>query len=158
MIFIGLARYGFSTWEAGPFSSNSITAATLLSVAADPCSYPERTSLLTADVPAASSSFGIGELRERPGLKEAFIAQRTTQAIVRFSTTFLLPGFDEPQPPGDYRVDHDEEAVGGAAWFAWRRVRSYIHLPALGSGKSTHQMVPVTPDDLDAAIKKDQNS
>ena len=126
-------------------------------MAAAPCSYPERTSLLTADVPAASSSFGFGKLRERLSLKEALIAQRTTQVIVRFSTTFLLPGFDEPQPAGDYKVDHDEEAVGGAAWFAWRRVRSYIHLPALSSGKSTHQMVPVTPDDLDAALKKDQS-
>jgi hypothetical protein len=96
-------------------------------------------------------------MREWSCPEEPHIAQRTTQAVVHFSATFLLPGFDEPQPPGDYRVDHDEEALGGAAWFAWLRVRSFIHLPALGTGRSTHQMVPVTPEDLEAALKKDQN-
>ena len=38
---------------------------------------------------------------------------RTTQTIVRFSSAFLLPGFDAPQPAGEYRVDQDEESIDG---------------------------------------------
>lgn len=49
----------------------------------------------------------------------------TTQAIVRFSSPFLLAGYEALQP-GGYRVDLDEEPVEGASWIAWRRVGSFI--------------------------------
>jgi hypothetical protein len=81
---------------------------------------------------------------------------RTTQTIVRFSTTFLLPGIDAPQPAGNYRVDHDEEAIEGASWLAWRRVGTFIHLPSIGMRGPTQQMVPIKSADLDAALAKDK--
>lgn len=80
---------------------------------------------------------------------------RTTQTTVRFSSDFLLPGFDGPQPAGDYRVDHDEELIDGVSMLAWRRVASFIHLPGIGMAGTTRQMVPVNPADLDAALEKD---
>jgi hypothetical protein len=43
------------------------------------------------------------------------MANRTTQAIVRFTNAFLLPGSDKPQPAGGYRVDHDEESIEGVS-------------------------------------------
>ena len=45
---------------------------------------------------------------------------------------FLLPGFDAPQPAGDYRVDQDEELIEAFSRLAWRRVGAFIHLPAIG--------------------------
>lgn len=81
---------------------------------------------------------------------------RTTEATVRFSSTFLLPGHGEPQPPGEYRVEHHEEPIDGIARLAWRRVGTFIHLPAIASRATTRQMVPIDPADLDAALKKDQ--
>ena len=57
------------------------------------------------------------------------MASRTTQTVVHFSSAFRLPGFDEPQPAGDYRVDHDEESIEGISRLAWRRVGAFIHLP-----------------------------
>jgi hypothetical protein len=57
------------------------------------------------------------------------MTSRTTQTVVHFSSDFRLPGFDAPQPAGDYRVDHDEELVEGASRFAWRRVGRF-HPPA----------------------------
>lgn len=83
------------------------------------------------------------------------MARRTTQTVVRFSKAFLLPDFDEPQPAGEYRVVHDEESIEGISRLAWRRVGSFIHLPGIGVQKSMHQMVPITPADLDAALEKD---
>ena len=80
---------------------------------------------------------------------------RTTQTVARFSSPFLLPGFDAPQPAGDYRVDQDEELMEVSSRLAWRRVATFVHLPALGTGARTRQMVPVNPADLDAALEKD---
>jgi len=83
------------------------------------------------------------------------MTSRTTQTTVRFSHDFLLSNFDKPQPAGEYRVDHDEESIDGASWLAWRRVGSFIHLPAIG-GRGAHQMVPTDPADLNAALEIDR--
>ncbi|YBV95236.1 hypothetical protein M1D80_16550 [Phyllobacteriaceae bacterium JZ32] len=80
---------------------------------------------------------------------------RTTQTVVRFSSPFLLPGFDAPQPAGDYRVDQDEELIEVFSRLAWRRVSAFIHLPAIGMNPQTHQMVPIDPAELEAALEKD---
>ena len=80
---------------------------------------------------------------------------RTTQTVVGFSSTFLLPGFDAPQPPGDYRVDHQEEPIEGVSRLAWIRVGAFIHLPAVGIRGPMQQMVPISPADLESALEKD---
>ena len=80
---------------------------------------------------------------------------RTTQTIVRFSAPFMLPGFDAAQPAGDYRVAQDEELREIPSRLTWRRVGAFIHLPAIGIDGQTHQMAPIDPADLDAALKKD---
>ncbi|MDW6026660.1 hypothetical protein SAZ10_33370 [Mesorhizobium sp. BAC0120] len=81
---------------------------------------------------------------------------RTTQKIVRFQSAFSLPGFDAPQPPGEYLVDHDEEPIEIASHLAWRRVATFIHLPAISTVCPTQQMVPIDPAFLDAALEQDQ--
>lgn len=83
------------------------------------------------------------------------MASRTTRTVVHFSSAFLLPGVDLPQPAGDYRTEHDEESIEGVSWHAWLRVRSFIHLPAIGLQGATHRMVPIRSADLDAALEKD---
>lgn len=83
---------------------------------------------------------------------------RTTSTTVRFSAPFLLSGFDSPQPAGEYRVDHDEESIDGVSWQAWHRTGSFIFLPAVNATTSISQMVPVSPDELDAALERDKSS
>lgn len=83
------------------------------------------------------------------------MANRTTQIMVCFSSPFFLPAFDKPEPAGDYRVDHDEESIEGAGWLAWHRIGSFIHLPAIGMHRSRHEVVPISPVDLDAALERD---
>lgn len=80
---------------------------------------------------------------------------RTTRSTVRFSSEFMLHGFDKPQPPGEYRVEYDEEQIDGATFLAFRRVATFLHLPAITTGQSTRQMVPIDPDELNAALAKD---
>lgn len=83
---------------------------------------------------------------------------RTTRSTVRFSSEFLLHGLDGPQPPGEYRVDYDEEQIEGISFLAFRRVATFLHLPAIATGHSTRQMVPVDADELEAALAKDDKS
>ena len=82
---------------------------------------------------------------------------RTTHTIVRFWSTFSLPGFDAPQPPGEYLVDHDEEPIETASYLAWRRVATFIHLPAISSTGPIQQLVPIDPALLDVALEQDQD-
>jgi hypothetical protein len=86
------------------------------------------------------------------------MASRTTESVVRFSKPFRLPGFDTPLPAGDYRVDHDEESIDGASWLAWQRMAAFIHVPGIGTHRSTHQMVPISPAALNAALEKDKKT
>ena len=81
---------------------------------------------------------------------------RTTQTVVHFLSPFRLPGFDAPRPAGDYLVDRDDESIEIASHLAWRRVATFIHLPAISTASATRQMVPVDPSDLEAALEKDQ--
>lgn len=81
---------------------------------------------------------------------------RTRRLTVRFSTEFLLHGFDAPQSPGEYHVEYDEEQVGGTTFLAWQRVATFIHLPAISAGSVTRQMVPIDPAELEAALAKDR--
>jgi len=67
----------------------------------------------------------------------------------------MLPGFDSSLPAGDYRVDQDEESIEVSSSLAWRRVGAFVHLPAIGARAPKHQMVPIAPADLEAALAKD---
>jgi hypothetical protein len=87
--------------------------------------------------------------------REIHLATRTTHTVVRFSSPFLLPGFDAPQPPGDYKVDQDEESIDGLSRVVWRRSAAFIHLPAVVDGGASLQMVPIDPAYLDEALEKD---
>jgi hypothetical protein len=84
------------------------------------------------------------------------VTTRTTPTVVRFNAAFMLAGFNTPQPPGEYRVDIDEEALEGASRIAWRRVGTFIHLPAISAKGFTQQMVPIEPASLEAALDNDR--
>jgi hypothetical protein len=114
---------------------------------------------LTMDVLAAWGAFRFEWECGRPiyvFFGDIAMTTRTTQTVARFSSSFLLPGFDAPQPAGDYRVDQDEELIDGISRLAWRRVSAFIHLPAISSNSTTRQMVAINPADLHAALEKDQ--
>ena len=118
--------------------------------------------MLTTDVLAAPDIVSAVRLQSRrKGACACFrrkpqVATRTTQTVVRFNSAFALPGLDAPQPAGEYRVDLDEESLEGASRTAWRRVATFIHLPAISAKGSTQQMVPIEPASLEAALDKDR--
>jgi hypothetical protein len=84
------------------------------------------------------------------------MSTRTTQSVVSFSRQFWFHGLDTPQPAGSYRVDDEEEVIDGLSWLAYRRVATFLFLPAIGSGNAVQQMVKVERVDLDAAEQWDR--
>lgn len=81
---------------------------------------------------------------------------RTTQTVIRFSSPFLLPGFEAPQPAGDYRVEYDEEPLEGVFRLAWRRIAAFIYLPAIAMQGSAQQMVAINISDLETILEKNR--
>ena len=84
------------------------------------------------------------------------MSTRTPRFAVRFSSEFLLYGFDAPWPAGKYEVEQDEELIEGVSSVAYRRVATFIHLPATCVQSLTRQMIPIDPADLEAALAKDR--
>ena len=83
------------------------------------------------------------------------MSTRTKRSIVHFSAPFELAGIDEMQPAGDYAVDSDEEPIEGISWLAYRRVATFIHLPATASSSPVGRMIAVDPAELESALQRD---
>lgn len=82
-------------------------------------------------------------------------AMRTTTRIVTFLRSFALKGVDGRLPPGDYRVDTDEELIDGLSFLAYRRTATAIFLPSQTRSAVWREMVPVDPEDLATAEAAD---
>jgi hypothetical protein len=80
---------------------------------------------------------------------------RTTSRTITFAQPFSLPGLDETQPAGTYTIQTDEELIEGLSFLAYRRVATVIFLPLRHGGIGSVQVIPVTPQDLDAAQARD---
>ncbi|WP_054308559.1 hypothetical protein [Mesorhizobium sp. 1M-11] len=80
---------------------------------------------------------------------------RTIRKSVRFSSAFLLYGFDLPQPAGEYVIEYDEQQIEERP-AGYQRVASFLHLPAVAAASSSTQLVPIDPDELEMALSKDR--
>ncbi|BCH15154.1 hypothetical protein MesoLjLa_20050 [Mesorhizobium sp. L-2-11] len=70
----------------------------------------------------------------------------------------MLGGLEGKLPAGDYDIDHDEELVDGISWLAWRRVATFIHLPARTVKSRTSQLVAIDFAELETALRRDQEN
>jgi hypothetical protein len=80
---------------------------------------------------------------------------RIDREEITFSYPFTLPGLDGPQPAGTYLVVTEEEEIPGLSFLAWRRIATFIHLPAKGVVSAREQIVTIQPQDLVAAQTRD---
>ena len=81
---------------------------------------------------------------------------RTTRTTVTFRRAFVLAGLDEEQPAGVYDVETDEERMEGLSFSAYRRVQTLIHLHPKTGNPTLIQTMKIDPDELDAALQRDQ--
>jgi len=81
---------------------------------------------------------------------------RTSKKTVTFRRPFVLGGLDMVLPAGAYGVETDEELLEGISFPAYRRVLTVMHLHAKPGHPGITQTLTVDPNDLDAALKRDQ--
>jgi hypothetical protein len=72
-----------------------------------------------------------------------------------FSRPFTLKNVEGEHPAGSYEVEIDEELLPGVTFPVYRRVEARITLPFNAMGASGHQTVPVTLEELEAALARD---
>ena len=81
---------------------------------------------------------------------------RTSNKTVTFRRPFVLGGFDEVLPAGAYFVETDEELLEGISFSAYRRKLTLMHLPAKSGNPNLTRTLPIDPNELDAALLRDQ--
>ncbi len=86
------------------------------------------------------------------------MSARTTHSIAHFEAPFVLGGLEGKLPAGDYDIDHDEEMIDGLSWVAWRRVATFIHLPARAVRNPTSQLIAIDQTELEAALTRDREN
>lgn len=87
------------------------------------------------------------------------MSDRTTHSIAHFAAPFMLGGLEGLLPAGDYDIDQDEELIEGVSRIAWRRVATFIHLPARAVKNPTaSQLVAIDHLELENALKRDREN
>ena len=79
---------------------------------------------------------------------------RSMTTNVTFRHAFALKDLEWPIPPGTYRVDVEEDPIDGLSFLAYRRLATFIRVPAAGRGGSIHSLL-VDPKELEQALARD---
>ncbi|MFN4355329.1 hypothetical protein [Parvibaculum sp.] len=83
---------------------------------------------------------------------------RTREIEVTFLHPFRLSNFPNEAPAGVYRVEIDEEEIGGMSHVGTQRTATLIHLPALGVKSPVHTVYSVSREELELAQKMDMEA
>lgn len=81
---------------------------------------------------------------------------RHTSKTIRFARPFTLANVEGEHPAGSYEIEIEEELLSGLSFPVYRRIGARITLPFNALGASGHQTVPVTLDDIEAALARDE--
>jgi hypothetical protein len=80
---------------------------------------------------------------------------RTTHRTIHFNSPASLDGLDRPLAPGAYEVTEDEELIEGLSWLAYRRVATFITIPATPGNGSSSRMLSIDAEALEAMLERD---
>ncbi|MGF6175157.1 hypothetical protein [Ensifer sp. 4252] len=80
---------------------------------------------------------------------------RTNHRSIHFNRPFRLPDTDEIFAAGDYDVDEDEILIEGLSRLAYRRVATFIKVPATIENQYRMRLLAIEPEELDRIIKLD---
>ena len=75
---------------------------------------------------------------------------RTKRRKLTFKRPFTLKGVERQLPPGEYEVVTDEELIEELSFPVYRRVASWIMVPAQGPTTAT-EMIPIDPSAIAVA-------
>jgi hypothetical protein len=83
------------------------------------------------------------------------MSTRSIERTHTFQRPFSLSAVDGPLPAGRYRVVTEEESLEGLSFAAWQRTGTLIFLPADSLPGKAREVVPIDPNELDAALAAD---
>jgi hypothetical protein len=84
------------------------------------------------------------------------MSSRSSERTLTFRHPFSLSAVEEPLPSGTYRVVTEEEQLEGLSFNAYQRTRTLIFLPANSLPGKAREIIPIDPNELDAALAADQ--
>jgi hypothetical protein len=85
----------------------------------------------------------------------AQMTERTTETEVTFKHSFRLKSFSEPLGAGTYRLVMDEELIEGRSFTAYRRVATYLELPAISVALTHRRFLQVSSVEIEDALARD---
>jgi hypothetical protein len=83
------------------------------------------------------------------------MSTRSTERTLTFRRPFSLSAVDGPLPCGRYGVITEEEPLEGLSFLAWHRVATLLLLPADALPGKAREVVPIDPNELEAALTAD---
>ncbi|MBW0159381.1 hypothetical protein [Sedimentimonas flavescens] len=86
------------------------------------------------------------------------MAMRSTKSTVTFEHPFLLSGYTDELPAGDYDVVVEEELLEGLSFAAYRRTATYLTVRGKGRMAGLVERRPTSELDLETALELDRRS
>lgn len=85
------------------------------------------------------------------------MTERLEHKTVVFAHPFTLNGVEGTFPPGAYVIETTQEQLDSlpSSDIAYRRVSTTILLPSSKGSRNCHQLIEVSPADLEAALTRD---
>jgi hypothetical protein len=80
---------------------------------------------------------------------------RSSDATVTFSRPFVIDGFEQELPAGDYVVETEEELIEGLSFPAYRRVSTTLHVNRIPGRPGQKESWQIVPEALEAALNRD---
>lgn len=81
---------------------------------------------------------------------------RTSRSTVTFSHAFVLSGYPDELPAGDYEVMVEEERLQGLSFEAYRRTGTYLMVRGTRGRAGRTEVRAITERDLAEALRRDQ--
>jgi hypothetical protein len=86
------------------------------------------------------------------------MTERTTRKIVTFARSFVIDGFDQELPAGQYAVETEEELVSGLSFPVYRRVSTTLYVDRIPGKPGVKEAWRIDPEALDAARLRDSKT
>ncbi len=84
-----------------------------------------------------------------------YFPMRTSESGITFIQPFTLESLMVQQKAGTYRVVVDEEPIDGLSFAAYKRVATYIEIPAITVTTGKRQLLQVSHEEITHALERD---
>lgn len=79
---------------------------------------------------------------------------RTKHRTIHFDRPFTLRGVEETIAAGDYEIDDEEVLIEGLSWVAYRRIATFIKLPATVENQFRMRLIQLESDELACLVAR----